>query len=283
MKLGYQHFATLPTLHFAEGPASGPPLLLLHGVSRNWRDWDPLLPDLTRQWNVLAMDHRGHGDSARAPGGYLVVDYARHVAEFVRTKYMEPITVMGHSLGAMVALSLAAECGLQIAAIILEDPPFHSMGRKIGSTPYWIQFEGMREVARSGGNLADMADALAQIRLSPTQRLGDIRDRASLEFSASCLGQVDPEVFTPLIDGRWLDQFDANEYWSRVQCPVLLLQGDSTAGGTFTDEDVALACRSLRSYRLLRFNGTGHQIHRTRTAETLAALSDFYRDLVAPL
>jgi pimeloyl-ACP methyl ester carboxylesterase len=182
---------------------------------------------------------------------------------------------MGHSLGAMIALSLASQCAPLVAAIVLEDPPFHTMGRDISATPYLAQFAGMAEVARRGGDIAVMADELAAIRLSPTQRLGDVRDRVSLEFSAECLADVDPEVFRPLVEGRWLRGFEAEELWPRVSCPVLLLQGDPEAGGAFTDADVATASRALRTHRHVRFTGTGHQIHRTRPAEVLSELRDF--------
>jgi pimeloyl-ACP methyl ester carboxylesterase len=266
MKLAHRVFPGLP---------GAPTLLLLHGVTRNGRDWEPLLPELTRHWRVIVADHCGHGSSPRTPGEYRVADYARHTAEFLRASVSERVTVMGHSLGAMVALWLAAECAPLVAAIVLEDPPFHTMGRDIASTPYLAQFVGMAEVARRGGDIAAMANGLAAIRLSPTRRLGDVRDRASLEWIAECLAQVDPEVFTPLVAGRWLDGFEARDLWPRVGCPVLLLQGDPAAGGAFTDADALSASRALRTCRHVRFAGTGHQIHRTRPAEVLAAVRDF--------
>jgi pimeloyl-ACP methyl ester carboxylesterase len=265
-------------LHFVEGPVCGPSLLLLHGVSRNWRDWEPLLPELMREWHVIALDHRGHGESARAPDGYFVVDYARDAAAFVRATFKDPVTVMGHSLGAMVALSLAVECSELVAGVVLEDPPFHTMGRGIAETPYCAQFAGMKEVARQGGELDAMTEALAAIQLPTAQgyvRLGDVRDRASLQFSAECLAQVDPEVFTPLIAGHWLEGFNYESLWSCVTCPALLLQGDPAAGGAFADAALALAQRLLPNQRHIRFTGVGHQIHRTRPEEFLAALREF--------
>ncbi len=267
-----------PALHFVEGPVCGPPLLLLHGVTRNWRDWEPLLPELMREWHVIALDHRGHGESARTPGQYLIVDYARDAAAFVRATFKDPVTVLGHSLGAMVALSLAAECAELVAGVVLEDPPFHTMGRDIAENPYRAQFAGMKEVARQGGELPAMTDALAAIHLPTPQgpvRLGDLRDRASLQFSAQCLLHLDPEVFTPLIAGRWLDGFDYESLWPRVTCPALLLQGDPAAGGAFADADVALAQRLLATKRHIRFAGVGHQIHGTRPEEVLTAMREF--------
>jgi pimeloyl-ACP methyl ester carboxylesterase len=273
-----------PTLHYVEGPRAGPALLLLHGVTRNWRDWEPLLPELMREWHVFALDHRGHGRSGRAGDGYLVADYCHDAAAFVRATFSEPVTVAGHSLGAMVALSLAAECGPHISAVVLEDPPFHTMGRDIGATPYRAQFAGMQEAARRGGGVTAITGSLAETCLPSAQgpvRLGDVRDRASLEFSAECLTELDPEVLTPLIEARWLDGYEAAELWPRVACPALLLQGDPGAGGAFTDEDSFAARRAVATHQHRRFDGVGHQIHRTCPAEFLAALRAFLQCCVA--
>jgi pimeloyl-ACP methyl ester carboxylesterase len=268
-------------LHYVEGPANGSTLLLLHGVTRCWRDWELLLPELTKEWHVIALDHRGHGESDHVPDGYRVIDYARHVAEFVRAESAAPIVVLGHSLGAMVALHLAAECPELIAGAALEDPPFHTMGRHIGTTPYRAQFAGMEQVARCGGDVEALTDGLAGIRLPGPQgevRLGDIRDRASLRFSAECLLELDPEIFTPLVAGRWLDGFDHTALWSRVKRPLLLLQGDARHGGALADDDADLAESSAPQCRRVRFDGVGHQIHRTNPAHFTAVLRQWARD-----
>jgi pimeloyl-ACP methyl ester carboxylesterase len=123
-----------------------------------------------------------------------------------------------------------------------------------------------------------MVDRLAAIRIGETLCLGDVRDRESLEFSARCLLDVDPRVFEPLVSGQWLRGFEPADLWSHVACPVLLLQGDPTAGGTFRDDDLSLACRDLRSAKHIQFPATGHQIHRERPAEMLAELRRWRRD-----
>lgn len=266
MKLAHRTF---------DGPPGARTLLLLHGVTRNWRDWEPLLPELTHEWRVVALDHAGHGDSERA-SAYRVADYTRYVADFVREHFREPPVVFGHSLGAMAARGIAAEC--PVAGAVLEDPPFHTMGRDIAATPYRAQFAGMQTVARRGGDLEAMTDALADIRISETQRLGDVRDRESLRFSAECLAKVDPEIFTPLVAGEWLLGFDHVGLWPRVRCPVLLLQADPASGGTLSEADAAIAERALAKCRLVRFPGIGHQIHRTSPAHVAAVFRQWAHD-----
>ncbi len=263
---------------FAEGPAAGPPLLLLHGVTRGWRDWELILPALTRQWRVLALDLRGHGGSGRAER-YLVTDYVTDVVRFVREGIHEAVVLHGHSLGAMVAAAVAAELPQLVRGVVLEDPPFHTMGERIHGTGWQAQFTGMHEVARRGGTVEELTGALADIRLPAAgggfKRLGELRSRESLRWSAECFTRLDPEVFAPLMAGRWLDGYDVADVFARIRCPVLLLQADPAAGGTLSDADVELARRTIRDCQCARFPGAGHQLHRDQPEAVLRSVTEF--------
>lgn len=264
-------------ISYVEFPSDNPPLLLLHGFARNWRDWEPLLSQLVIDWHVFAIDHRGHGASGRS-ASYLVNDYASDAKRFVLQTFARPVVVVGHSLGAMVSLALAAEGSQLIDRVILEDPPFHTMGQQITATPYFAQFSGMKAVAQIGGATEEMTDALGEIRIPTSRgqvRLSELRDRASLRFSAECLATVDPEVFTPLIEGRWLDGFDYETHWLKVKCPVLLLQGDPETGGALADSDVNNAKALLPDLKHMRFDSVGHQIHRSVPNAVFQAIKAF--------
>ena len=271
-------FEGTPALRYAEGPAAGPTLLLLHGVTRCWRDWEPLLPALAREWHVIALDHRGHGGSERS-ASYRVMDYISDAVRFVRKEMTEPLVILGHSLGAMVAAAVAAEVPQLASAVVLADPPFHTMGNRIAATAWHAQFTGTREAVGGGGTIEELAARLAEIRLPAPggtfKRLGDLRDRAALLWGAECLAMVDPEVLTPLIEGRWLDGYDVAEVLSRVRCPVLLLQADPAAGGVMSDADSDEVVQALSSCQRERFPGIGHQLHRDSPEAVLRALREF--------
>ena len=96
--------------------AGGIHVVLLHGITRCGRDFEPLVASLTATHEattvdghgprLAVLDHRGHGDSSRA-SRYLVTDYAADAARFLEAH--GPCVVVGHSLGAMVAAAVAAE------------------------------------------------------------------------------------------------------------------------------------------------------------------------------
>ena len=90
-----------------EVTGSGRPLLLIHGLTESRRMWDPLLPALAEDHTVLAVDLPGHGESA--PGASYAMDaMADEVAAVVSSAGMDAPTIVGHSLGAVVATAYAA-------------------------------------------------------------------------------------------------------------------------------------------------------------------------------
>src|SRR5262245_42286403 len=189
------------SLQVAVGPGHGPPLVLLHGVLRSWRDFAGVLPALLPQWHVHAMDHRGHGGSDRCPEQYLVRNYADDFLGLARTHLAGDVVLFGHSLGPLLAAPAAAACPDRVRAIVLEDPPAPSFLRNVADTPWYGVWSGMRELAGSAEPVAVVARKLAEVRQGNV-RLGDLRDPASLRFSARCLREVDPGVFDPLLAGR---------------------------------------------------------------------------------
>ncbi len=268
---------------FYEGRTNGPTLILLHGVARNHTDWLPLLDALEADWHLVLVDHLGHGfskrDTTRSVERYTVAQYHAVLARWFEHRSYSRVTIVGHSLGAMVALALAVSFRDRMHAAVLEDPPFDSMGREIANGPYQMQFAGMQRVAALQHiSIQQRADALGRVTI-PTANgltpLSVLRDAETLNYLAECLSMVDPDVFTPLSEGRWLDGFDASMLWRECRIPVIGLQADPAAGGTWSDGDVQMA-QSLCSFlKVVRFDQTGHQIHRTQPRKFLETLRIF--------
>jgi pimeloyl-ACP methyl ester carboxylesterase len=279
-----RHTGGEPSLAFADAAerASGrPPLVLLHGVTRSHGDFSPIAARLAASWRLVAVDHRGHGDSQRADR-YLVVDYVADAVRFLRDEIRSPVVLLGHSLGAMAAAGAAAAIPHLVEGVVLIDPPFHSMGERIHGTAWQAQFRGMREAALRGGCVDDLAAALAAIRLpmpdGGTVRLGALREPAAIRWSAECLARLDPAVLTPVIEGRWFDGYDPPAIAARIECPVRLLQADPGAGGALGDDDCRGFAARVADCRIERFPGTGHLLHWQQPARVCAAV-----DALAPL
>lgn len=266
------------TISYATGPAIGAPLLLLHGVTRGWVDWSPILSSVTARWQVIAPDARGHGASSRTPGQYKVVDYIEDAADFVAKVLKEPALIWGHSLGAMVAAAVAAKSPDAVRGLFLEDPPYHTMGSRIAASSFHAVFKGFRSAALTGGTVDELARMIGDIVLpSPemTQKLKDVRDAASIQLSARCLTRLDPEVLTPLIEGSWLDGHDYRDIFPCIKCPTLLVQADPAAGGAMSDDDATLAESLIARCHRVRLKGVGHQAHWADTPGLLGLFHSF--------
>jgi pimeloyl-ACP methyl ester carboxylesterase len=271
-------------LAYAVGPAHGPPLVLFHGVARRWQDFVPLAPALATRWRLLAVDHRGHGRSTRCDS-YLVRDYVADAVEFVREHVSEPAVIYGHSLGAMVALGVAALLPAAVRAIVLEDPPLDTLGDQIARAPYQAMFTAYHELIKDGAPdvdalTASLADVLlAAVAGGPKMKLGRVRDPASLRFMARCLVDLDPAVLLPLIQGHWLAGFSWPAAAERVTCPVLLLQGNEALGGMLRDADAQAAMELLPRVTHVRIAEAGHLLHWQATEITLRLTLAFLESL----
>src|SRR5260370_1649093 len=87
--------------HYTEwGEATAPALVLLHGVTGHARTWDDEAGALASRYRVLALDQRGHGDSApAADGDYTVAAMAGDLAAFADTPGPARLPVAGPSQG----------------------------------------------------------------------------------------------------------------------------------------------------------------------------------------
>jgi pimeloyl-ACP methyl ester carboxylesterase len=88
---------------------SGEPLVLIHGVGHTWRGWKPMLPELERRFDVLAVDLPGHGYSEPLPPGTESTPEA--LADAVEREMLgagfDTAHIAGNSLGGWIALELA--------------------------------------------------------------------------------------------------------------------------------------------------------------------------------
>jgi pimeloyl-ACP methyl ester carboxylesterase len=252
-------------LNLASGPPAGPPLLLLHGVTRCWQDFGPLLPALSCRRQVFGLDFRGHGRSGRRPGRYRVVDYLEDATAVLRDPLPAPAVVYGHSLGALVALAAAATSPDRARGIVLEDPPAAGLLEDIENTPFYPLFQGLQSLAGDRRPVREVARDLAEVRLPApgggTVRLGDVRDGSNLRFGARSLKDVDPEVLRPLLEGRWLEGYDFEALCGRIACPVLLLRADEAAGGMLSRRDAEGLADRLADCTLIDLPGVGHLAH----------------------
>jgi pimeloyl-ACP methyl ester carboxylesterase len=86
---------------------SGPPIVLVHGITASSRVWETVGPRLARSHTVLAPDLLGHGETAKPRGDYSMGAFASGIRDLILWLDLGPTTVVGHSLGGGVAMQFA--------------------------------------------------------------------------------------------------------------------------------------------------------------------------------
>ena len=105
------------------GAHERPPLLCLHGLTRNSRDFADFAERYAPRFRVIAPDFRGRGQSDfdPVPTRYNPLTYAGDILQLLDTLQVEQAIFVGTSLGGLVTMAIAATTPQRIAATILND------------------------------------------------------------------------------------------------------------------------------------------------------------------
>ena len=108
-------------IQLAIWPGNGHTVFCLHGLTANCRSWDRVISALIPDYQAIAMDLRGRGGSDQPDEGY---DLTHHVADIIAVLddlQLNQVVLCGHSLGAYIALRVAAQYPHRTAGLILVD------------------------------------------------------------------------------------------------------------------------------------------------------------------
>lgn len=110
---------------FVERQGKGEPVLLLHGLLGSHSYWDEVVKHIpSKKYEVIAPDLLGFGRSSKPKDlSYTIDDHIAAIEADVMSNIKSPITLVGHSMGAMIALRLASKYPDRIKALILVNLP----------------------------------------------------------------------------------------------------------------------------------------------------------------
>ena len=249
-------------IHYVQtGDASKPPLILLHGITDNGMCWSRVARSLEDSYHVLMLDARGHGQSSGVETGFSLSLLAADVAGFIRALHLNKPFLYGHSMGAVTAAQVAATYPELVRAVILEDPPFmNKQAAKASSDPQrwqWI----MDIKALPHDELLRRASVMnpgwGQEELLPWVESKE-------QFRTEVLQNANTIVDTP-----WQDII------THIQCPILLITADPESGSIVTPQIAQEVSQLAKHSEVVHISGAGHNIHRDRFEETLAAIRAF--------
>jgi pimeloyl-ACP methyl ester carboxylesterase len=257
------------------GSPADPALLLLHGITDSLHTYDAVAPTLAADgYRVFAIDHRGHGRSSPA-SSYDLHDYAADAVAVIYELIGEAPVIVGHSLGGLVALYIAARYPDRCRGVVLEDPPLF-IAEAIDGTIFQLWFSYLREFLvdhrRRGGELGEIIDLVREADPTASER----------QLRAYCEGLtlLSVEVLTPPLEDRGLDDFVSERDLPAIAQPILLLSGVYDLGGAMRPgEPERLVAAVAGAADHAHFDDVGHMIHQARPDRYLAEVRAFARSL----
>lgn len=109
---------------FAAQWGTGTPVLAVHGLSANHRTWPPMVRHLGDDVHVVAADLRGRGGSAALSGPFGMSTHAADMIAILDALDIDQALVVGHSMGAFVAATMAVEHPGRVSGLVLVDGGF---------------------------------------------------------------------------------------------------------------------------------------------------------------
>ena len=201
---------------------TGRPLVLLHGLASTHHIWDFVAPLLARGFWVVALDQRGHGESAKPDGGYDFATVAADLDGLLQALKTESPILVGHSWGGNVALEHAATYQAASGGLCLID------GGTIEISSYFPSLEAARS-EMAPPDFSDMTLESFRARAREWdfgyERTPEMRQATEANFEELADGKIKVRLsranHMAVIDAFW-DQ-KPSELYHRVRCPVLLM------------------------------------------------------------
>lgn len=240
-----------------EGPADAPAVVFLHGVTGGAHTYRFLDAEDLGGRRIVRVDLRGHGASPHAAGSYRIGPYTEDVAAVLRQVGGAPPVLVGHSLGGVVAWTVAQRHPELIAAAFLEDPPlFFADPAEAPNNEALPMFRALRDAVVSWREAGLSPDEVAErIAAAPG---GDRLTADAAASRAHNLLAMDMGVLDAAIDNTTLEDADLT---APVGVPVLVLAGDETAGAAFLSRHVERIAGSHPDVEVVTVPGASHLIH----------------------
>jgi pimeloyl-ACP methyl ester carboxylesterase len=258
------------------GVAGEPAILLLHSSLARSEDWENIFPRLATRYRTIAYDARGHGKSGRA-NDYSLRAFADDTLRILREVAKTPAVLIGHSLGALVALVAASDDPALARGLLLEEP-------SLGYARAWdaSKYAALRAGIASA-EPATLAKAVAKQALpSPGPRgertYGELRGFYAAERVVTYFRDMDPAFIDARVAGDEPSSTLVADAITKINVPVLVLAGEPRLGGA-VDDPAEWKLKKLADVTIKRFPGSGHLLHGFRPEQFIENIEPFLRKL----
>lgn len=242
-----------------EWPGKGPTIVCIHGLTANHTCWASMGDALSPAYRLIAYDLRGRGDSDKPDKGYSLEQHGRDLGRLLDHYGLRKAVVMGHSLGAHIALRFAVheparvsklvlfDGGLDVRAEVLDSlgPAINRLGLEFPSLDMFLEF--VKRLPMFEGRWNDYLERYFRYDVE-TLPSGAVRAKAAKHAIEEELGNLARERL-------WV-------WHHRVKCPTLIFRapdGLLTATDCLMTQEEGLAmAAAIPKSRLVVVPGTNH-------------------------
>ncbi|MEM8529597.1 MAG: alpha/beta hydrolase [Chloroflexota bacterium] len=255
-------------LHYHRTGGNRSPLVLAHGITDNGLCWSRVARVLAQSYDVVMYDARGHGLSAAPETGYNIIDHANDLVGLVDALELEQPRLIGHSMGAATVAMAVANHPQLAHSIVLEDPPLP-------------QNSNLDEViATHRANMQERRHLAEQRQAYTHEELMAIgRSESPLwaEEEFSIWAEAKHQVSLNIFNDTYLSREPWQETFRRIECPILLITGDTEAGAFVTPEQATELRTMWRQGEVAHISGAGHNIRRDQFDQYMTAIHAFWQ------
>lgn len=255
-------------IHYYRTATPGKPLVLVHGITDDGGCWTRVAHELSAEYDVVMIDLRGHGLSDAPETGYSVDTMAEDVAALITQLKLDKPLVLGHSLGGIITLTLAALHPEMPARIVLEDP-----------APFWMHDTPPPRDSdfRKGlpGWIARLKGKTYPVLMGEIHGSNPNWDETEYEPWVRSKMRVSPNVAQmSLMDDTVPPEF--KKLLKQVHCPLLFLQSDTSLGAISRDQEIDVLRSLVPHLQTEYIHNAGHNIHRDQYQAFMDVIKKFF-------
>ena len=258
--------------HFRDWPSrleGAPDLVLLHGYTGHARSWDAFAESMTDRYRVIALDQRGHGETGWAPADrYGIEDMADDLEAFVKALGLDGFSLLGLSMGGMVAMEYAGRRPAELAAVVIVDIAPELVRAGAGR---------IQEGAKAADTFASRDEAFAAARAAnPLPPLEHHRHRSDHSLMRTEDGRWTYRYDRALRTPATLRPRDPATAWrscANFAVPALLIRG--ALSDLLSPEIAARMVETIPGGRFAEVADSGHAVPLDAPGGFLAAARDF--------
>ncbi len=224
------------SIQLARWGETGRTLFCIHGIAANCRCWDTLASTLAPEHRVIAMDLRGRGRSDHPPSGYSLHHHMEDILSVLDHLEIRKTAIMGHSMGASLAVALGALHPDRVERMVLMDGGGKLSLRQLVKVARGIQ----PSLDRLGRVFPSFEAYCGHMKKAPYFNHWTSRLEAYFRYDAEDVtGGVRSRIHPDHVreDRENMGKIDNSEYYGKIRCPVLILRATE---GMLGDDDLTL-------------------------------------------